>query len=109
MAEGNPFDQAAIDDVIHGRLRLGIVAYLSSVEGALFTELRDKVGATDGNLSAHLRKLEEASYLRVEKSFAGRKPQTRLELTAQGRRAWQAWLRQMESLMKAAGAAGKRR
>ena len=109
MAEANPFDQAAIDDVIHGRLRLGIVAYLSSVDGALFTELRDKVGATDGNLSAHLRKLEEAGYLRVEKSFAGRKPQTRLELTAQGRRAWQAWLRQIESLMSAAGAPGKRR
>ncbi len=109
MAEGNPFDQAAIDDVIHGRLRLGIVAYLSSVESALFTELRDKVGATDGNLSAHLRKLEEANYVRVEKSFAGRKPQTRLMLTAAGRRAWQNWLRQMESLMRAAGAAERRR
>lgn len=109
MPESNPFDQAAIDDVIHGRLRLGIVAYLSSVEGALFTELRDRIGATDGNLSAHLRKLEEAGYVQVEKSFAGRKPQTRLELTAEGRRAWQAWLRQMESLMSAAGAAEKRR
>ena len=109
MAEGNPFDQAAIDDVIHGRLRLGIVAYLSSVESALFTELRDKIGATDGNLSAHLRKLEEAGYVRVEKSFAGRKPQTRLVLTAVGRRAWQGWLRQMESLMKAANTAEKRR
>ena len=109
MPEANPFDQAGIDDVIHGKLRLGIVAYLSSVEGALFTELRDKVGATDGNLSAHLRKLEEAGYVRVDKSFAERKPQTRLELTAEGRRAWQAWLRQMESLMSAAGAAKKRR
>ena len=105
----NPFDHAAIDDVIHGRIRLGIVAYLSSVESALFSELRDKVGATDGNLSAHLRKLEEAGYLRVEKFFAGRKPQTRLKLTAEGRRAWQAWLRRMESLMQAAGAAQNRR
>jgi DNA-binding MarR family transcriptional regulator len=109
VPEANPFDQTGIDEVIHGKLRLGIVAYLSSVDGALFTELRDKVGATDGNLSAHLRKLEEAGYVRVEKSFAGRKPQTRLELTAEGRRAWQAWLRQMESLMSAAGAAEKRR
>lgn len=109
MAEGNPFDQAAIDDVIHGRLRLGIVAYLSSVESALFTELRDKVGATDGNLSAHLRKLEEAGYVQVDKSFAGRKPQTRLKLSNEGRRAWRGWLRQMESLMSAAGAAEKRR
>ena len=109
MTADNPFDHAAIDDVIHGRIRLGIVAYLSSVESALFSEMRDKVGATDGNLSAHLRKLEEAGYLRVEKFFAGRKPQTRLKLTGEGRRAWQAWLRRMESLMNAAGAAQRRR
>ena len=109
MDAGNPFDHAAIDDVIHGRIRLGIVAYLSSVESALFPELRDKVGATDGNLSAHLRKLEEAGYLEVEKRFAGRKPQTRLMLTTRGRRAWQAWLKNMETLMRAAGAAETRR
>ena len=107
MSADNPFDPAAIDDVIHGRLRLGIVAYLSSVDSALFAELRDKVGATDGNLSAHLRKLEEAGYVEAEKYFAGRKPQTRLRLSREGRRAWQAWLRRMESLMHAAGAAKK--
>lgn len=109
MGGANPFDHAAIDDVIHGRIRLGIVAYLSSVESALFSELRDKVGATDGNLSAHLRKLEEAEYLKVEKFFAGRKPQTRLRLTTEGRRAWQAWLRRMETLMNAARAAKRRK
>ena len=109
MGEDSPFDHNAIDEVIHGRIRLGVVAYLSAVESALFSELRDKVGATDGNLSAHLRKLEEAGYLQVEKFFAGRKPQTRLKLTAEGRRAWQAWLRRMESLMQAAGAAQTRR
>jgi len=98
----NPFDHVAIDEVIHGRIRLGIVAYLSSVESALFAELRDRVGATDGNLSAHLRKLEEAGYVSVEKFFAGRKPQTQLALTAHGRRAWQVWLRRMEDLMSAA-------
>jgi DNA-binding MarR family transcriptional regulator len=103
MSESSPFDHAAIDDVIHGRLRLGMVAYLSSVEDALFTELRDKVGATDGNLSAHLRKLEEAAYVRVDKSFVGRKPQTRVSLTAKGRRAWSAWLDQIEALTLAAG------
>ncbi len=109
MDSANPFDQARLDDVIHGRVRLGIVAYLSSVESALFPELRDKVGATDGNLSAHLRTLEDAGYVEVEKSFAGRKPQSRVRLSAAGRRAWQSWLRQMESLMSAAGAAEKRR
>lgn len=103
MAEQNPFDHNAIDDVIHGRIRLGIVAYLSAVESALFSELRDKVGATDGNLSAHLRKLEEAGYVRVDKSFVNRKPQTRLSLTHAGRQAWNIWLDRIERLTKAAG------
>ena len=71
----NPFDHNAIDDIVHGRIRLGVMAYLAAVESALFPELRDKVGATDGNLSAHLRKLEEAGYVRADKSFVNRKPQ----------------------------------
>ena len=102
MAE-NPFDHSGLDDVIHGRIRLGVVAYLASVESALFAELRDKVGATDGNLSAHLRKLEDAGYVRAEKSFVNRKPQTRLSLTANGRRAWRAWLDRIDALRDAAG------
>jgi len=102
MAAESPFDHKAIDDVIHGRIRLGVVAYLSAVESALFSELRDKVGATDGNLSAHLRKLEDAGYVRADKSFVNRKPQTRLALTATGRRAWREWLDRMEMLRKAA-------
>src|SRR5688572_16431998 len=102
MGENRPFDHETIDDIIHGRIRLGIVAYLSAVEHALFSELRDKVGATDGNLSAHLRKLEDAGYVRVEKSFVGRKPQTRLALTDAGRKAWQAWLSRIELLRSAA-------
>ena len=107
MARPNPFDHNGLDDVIHGRLRLGVVAYLASVESALFTELRDKVEATDGNLSAHLRKLEEAGYVRVEKSFAGRKPQTRLSLTHRGRQAWNAWLDRIERLTCAARTPGR--
>ena len=103
MAKESPFDHNAIDDVIHGRIRLGVVAYLSAVESALFSELRDKVGATDGNLSAHLRKLEDAGYVRADKSFVNRKPQTRLSLTEGGRKAWGAWLTQMEALRSAAG------
>jgi len=103
MGEESPFDHNAIDDVIHGRIRLGVVAYLSAVDSALFSELRDKVGATDGNLSAHLRKLEDAGYVAVEKSFVNRKPQTRLALTAAGRRAWSRWLDRIEALRKAAG------
>jgi DNA-binding MarR family transcriptional regulator len=103
MGEESPFDHNAIDDVIHGRIRLGAVAYLSAVDSALFSELRDKVGATDGNLSTHLRKLEEAGYVRVEKSFVNRKPQTRLSLTHRGRQAWNIWLDRIERLTRAAG------
>jgi len=103
MADDSPFDHNAIDDVIHGRIRLGVVAYLSAVDSALFAELRDKVGATDGNLSAHLRKLEDAGYVRADKSFVNRKPQTRLVLTPAGRKAWQAWLDRIEGLRNAAG------
>ncbi|HEX8572578.1 MAG TPA: transcriptional regulator [Allosphingosinicella sp.] len=103
--EDNPFDHSGLDDVIHGRIRLGAVAYLASVESALFTELRDRVGATDGNLSAHLGKLEEAGYVSVAKSFAGRKPQTRITLTHRGRHAWIAWLDRIEKLTRAAASA----
>lgn len=103
MAEASPFDHNAIDDVIHGRIRLGVVAYLSAVDSALFSELRDRVGATDGNLSVHLRKLEDAGYVAVAKSFVNRKPQTRLALTPAGRTAWARWLDQMEALRNAAG------
>jgi DNA-binding MarR family transcriptional regulator len=102
MTADNPFDHNAIDDVIHGRLRLGVMAYLSVSSPAVFGELRDKVGATDGNLSTHLRKLEEAGYIQQEKLFVGRKPQTRIHLTEAGRDAWLAWLDRMEAIMKAA-------
>jgi DNA-binding MarR family transcriptional regulator len=103
MAAESPFDHNAIDDVIHGRIRLGVVAYLSAVESALFSELRDRVGATDGNLSAHLRKLEDAGYVRVDKSFVNRKPRTRLALTGAGRKAWGEWIDRIDALRKAAG------
>lgn len=98
----NPFDHSGLDDVIHGRIRLGAVAYLASVTSASFTELRDKVGATDGNLSAHVAKLEEAGYVAVAKSFVGRKPQTRLTLTDRGRKAWLDWLDRIARLTRAA-------
>lgn len=98
----NPFDHSAIDDVIHGRLRLGIMAYLSTMSPAIFGELKTKVGASDGNLSTHLKKLEEAGYVRQEKRFVGKRPQTRVFLTEAGRSAWLAWIAQMQGLIKAA-------
>jgi DNA-binding MarR family transcriptional regulator len=102
MSDDNPFDHNDIDDVIHGRLRLGVMAYLSTASPAVFGELRDKVVATDGNLSTHLKKLEEAGYVTQEKRFVGKKPQTRVFLTDAGRKAWLAWLARMDAIMRAA-------
>jgi len=102
MSGDNPFDHSAIDDVIHGRLRLGVMAYLAASSPAIFGELKEKVGATDGNLSTHLRKLEEAGYVRQEKRFVGKRPQTRVFITDAGRAAWKAWIDQMRGLMDAA-------
>lgn len=94
------FDYREIDDVIHGRLRLSVMAYLSGAGVAEFNELKAKIGGTDGNLSVHIRKLEEAGYVSVEKSFAGRKPRTRLSLTGAGRKAWIAYIKRMEAIMR---------
>ena len=93
------FDLHAIDDVIHGKLRLGIMAYLSGVADASFAEIKSQTGATDGNLSAQSRKLEEAGYLQVTKTFIGRKPHTRWALTDTGRKAWSHYLQQLEQLI----------
>jgi DNA-binding MarR family transcriptional regulator len=86
------FDIDKIDDVIHGRLRLGVMAYLSSAEVADFNELKALLQATQGNLSVHLRKLEDAGYVGIEKSFLGRKPLTRIRLTPAGRAAFADYL-----------------
>lgn len=86
------FDIGRLDDVIHGRMRLGIMAYLASAEVADFNELKAALEATQGNLSIHLRKLEEAGYIAIEKSFLGRKPLTRARLTEAGRKAFADYL-----------------
>ena len=101
-SETNPFDHSDIDDAIHGRIRLGIMAYLSAVSPAIFGELKDKVNATDGNLSTHLRKLEDAGYVEIEKRFEGRRPQTRIHLTPAGRNAWLLYLDRIRALLDAA-------
>ena len=93
------FDIGRLDDVIHGRLRLGVMAYLSTAGTADFNALKAKLGATDGNLSVHLRKLEEAGYVRIDKRFAGRKPLTEAALTDEGRRAFIRYLDAMAQLV----------
>lgn len=96
------FDHNEIDEVIHGRLRLGIMAYLSTVSPAPFVELKAKVNATDGNLSTHLSKLEEAGYVRIDKAFVNKKPRSNVHLTAKGRRAWIDYLARLQALLSAA-------
>jgi len=96
------FDHTELDDVIHGRLRLGVMAYLSTASPATFLELKAKVNATDGNLSAHLSKLEEAGYVRIQKQFEGKKPVTRAHLTDAGREAWIAYLDRLRAMLSAA-------
>ena len=85
-------DLGRIDDVIHGRMRLGIMVYLADVDAADFTELKTVLEATQGNLSVHLKKLEEAGYVAIEKSFKDNKPLTRVSITSAGRRAFAAYL-----------------
>lgn len=95
------FDISRIDDVIHGRIRLGIMAYLSGAEAADFNTLKARLQTTDGNLSVHLRKLEEAGFVAVTKSFVGRKPLTEARLTEEGRAAFVAYLDAMAGLLPA--------
>ena len=91
----------ALDRVIHERLRLGIVSALSVNESLTFTELKKTLSTTDGNLSVHSRKLEDAGYVVCEKRFEGRLPRTEYRLSEKGRAALDAYLTHMEALIKA--------
>lgn len=93
------FDYREIDDLIHGRVRLAIMAYLSGAGSADFAALKAKAKVTDGNLSVHLRKLEEAGYVDVEKKFHDRKPLTVAHLSGKGREAWIAYLDRMRTFL----------
>jgi DNA-binding MarR family transcriptional regulator len=86
------YDIGKIDDVIHGRLRLGVMAYLANAEVADFNELKALLEVTQGNLSVQLRKLEDAAYVAIEKGYLGRKPRTQVRITPVGRKAFAAYL-----------------
>jgi DNA-binding HxlR family transcriptional regulator len=92
---------SSLDRIIHERLRLGIVSALAVNDILSFNELKQLVEATDGNLSVHARKLEEAGYVSCTKRFTGRLPHTEFRLTAAGRRALESYLEQMEVLIRA--------
>jgi len=89
----------ALDALIHHRLRLGMVSALAANDSLSFTELRDLLRTTDGNLSVHARKLEDAGYVTCTKQFAARRPRTDYRLAPAGRHALQRYLSHMEALI----------
>jgi len=91
----------ALDRLIHERLRLGIVSALAVNDSLSFSDLKKLMNTTDGNLSVHARKLEEAEYISCTKSFEGRMPKTQYKLTPAGRRALERYLDHMEALIRA--------
>ncbi len=93
---------ADLDRLVHDRMRLGILSALAVNESLSFTDLRRLLRATDGNLSVHARKLEEAEYISCTKSFDGRVPKTEYRLAPAGRRALEGYLDHMEALIRAA-------
>ena len=107
------FDASGIDEAIHGRMRLGVMAHLSQANPATFTELAAALGATNGNLSVHLTKLEEAGYVALDRKKGGQakggqaegkqakgagRPATLVSLTDEGRAAWASYLDMLRAL-----------
>ena len=90
-----------LDRLIHERIRLGIVSALAGNRSLTFNELKNLLKTTDGNLSVHARKLEEADYIVCTKSFDGRLPKTEYRLTGMGRKALERYLNHMEALIRA--------
>lgn len=99
---GNPTltELADVDRLVHEPARLAVMALLYVIESADFTFLMNQTGLTWGNLSAHMSKLEEAGYLEVEKSFKGRRPNTTLRLTPQGRAAFHTYAQKMKQIFQ---------
>jgi DNA-binding MarR family transcriptional regulator len=97
------FDAANLDEAIHGKVRLAIMAYLSGAGSASFQALKKATSTSDGNLSVHMRKLEEAGHVEIDKAFEGRKPVTTIHLTPAGREAWISYLDQLRLLLESVG------
>ena len=97
MSDGN---YHLLDELLHSRIRLAVVSILVTVEEIDFTLLRNQVGATDGNMNAHLKKLEQAGYIAVKKKFIERKPVTRYRLTAKGRESFKKYVETLEGFIR---------
>ena len=88
-----------LDPIVHGQLRLAVLSILSTVDTADFTYLRDRTGSTDGNIAAHLLKLEQAGYIKLEKRFLNRKPLSIYRITEAGRAALTTYIRNLKKLL----------
>ncbi len=95
----NPEKFVQLDPVIHSRTRLAILSILVAVKNADFNYLKQTIGATDGNLSTHLSKLEEKNYIKVAKGFKKKKPHTTCSLTAKGKQAFSKYLEALDDLL----------
>ncbi len=107
LAQGLAATARTFDAVVHERTRLAILSALSAARSMSFRELKSLLGVTDGNLSVHARKLEDAGYIAVRKGFRGRQPRTTFALTPEGRQALEAYVRHMEALISAIGRIGR--
>ena len=101
MTEDKPHN--LIDETIHQRTRLTIMATLAGVERLDFNEIKAELGLTDGNLSTHAAALERAGYIKIRKSFKGKKPHTSLAMTAKGREAMENYIRLLKGILDRAG------
>jgi DNA-binding MarR family transcriptional regulator len=92
-------DLPELDPIIHGKVRLALLSILTTVDEAEFTFLRDRTGSTDGNLGAHLLKLEQAGYVAVKKTFLARKPSSTYRITEKGRKAFATYVSNLKRLL----------
>jgi DNA-binding MarR family transcriptional regulator len=97
MADEKPHD--LLDETIHQRTRLAIMATLAGVESLGFVELKAQLGLTDGNLSVHLSALEKAGYVRIDKAFQAKKPLTTVSMTAKGRKAMERYINLLQNIL----------
>ena len=93
------FDFKSIDPIIHSPARMGIMAILTQTDEVDYTFLSERLGLTDGNLTTHLKKLEETGYVRCTKGFIGRKPRTTYRVTARGRSAFERYIDSLETVV----------
>ena len=96
----NDFNHQQIDDILHSRIRLAVIAALVSVDNAEFIFLKDVVKTTDGNLSTHLKKLEDAGYIVSKKRFVNKKPLTKYKITEKGKHALENYVDTLEKFLK---------